>query len=39
MSKQTKSKEVEKTNIPANPQKQRTFRPKQKDRSRGSFSR
>ena len=33
------SKDKEKTNIPANPQKQRTFRPKQKARSRGSFSR
>ena len=33
------SKDKEKTNIPANPQKQRPFRPKQKDRRRGSFSR
>ena len=32
-------KDKEKTNIPPNPQKQRTFKPKQKDRSRGSFSR
>ncbi|MCG3667496.1 hypothetical protein L5F24_05725 [Aliarcobacter butzleri] len=29
----------ERTNTPPPPQKQRTFRPKQKDKSRGSFSR
>ncbi len=40
MSKQQKnSKQIEKTNTPPPPQKQRTFRPKQKDKSRGSFSR
>ena len=33
------SKDKEKTNIPANPQKQRTFRPKQKNKSHGSFTR
>ena len=32
-------KDKEKTNIPANPQKIRAFRPKQKDKSRGSFGR
>ena len=29
----------EKTNIPSTPQKQKAFRPKQKVKSRGSFSR
>ena len=33
------SNSPEKTNIPPPPQKQRAFRPKQKDKSRGSFSR
>ncbi len=33
------SKNKEKTNIPANPQKQRAFRPKQKVKNRGNLSR
>ena len=40
MSKKTNSKPAEeRTNIPPPPQKQRTFRPKQKDKNRGSFGR
>lgn len=34
-----KTETKERTNTPPPPQKQRTFRPKLKDKSRGSFSR